>query len=57
MIRSYPTLWDMLRWQAAEKSDFGIVLAFRPASKSFIFVIPRGLQPAGDLLFRLFQQP
>ena len=51
MIRSYPTLWDMLRWQAAEKSDFGIVLAFRPASKSFIFVIPRGLQPAGDLLF------
>ena len=31
--------------------------AFSRADKLFIFVIPSGLQPARDLLFRLFQQP
>ena len=30
---------------------------FSHADKPFIFVIPRRLQPAGDLLFRFFQQP
>jgi hypothetical protein len=29
---------------------------FSRADKRFIFVIPSGLQPARDLLFRLFQQ-
>jgi hypothetical protein len=30
---------------------------FSRAEKSFIFVIPSGLQAARDLLFRLFQRP
>ena len=30
---------------------------FSRAAKAFIFVITSGLQPARDLLFRLFQQP
>ena len=30
---------------------------FSRADKLFVFVIPSGLQPARDLLFRLFQQP
>src|SRR5208283_4402329 len=30
---------------------------FSRADKSFVLVIPSGLQPARDLLFALFQQP
>ena len=36
---------------------FRVELAFRPASKPFIFVIPSGLQAARDLRSRLFQRP
>jgi hypothetical protein len=46
--------------EAAEKVGSAGVLkgrTFRCAVKLFIFVITSGLQPARDLLFRLFQQP
>ena len=46
--------------EAAEKSKFQPVLKGHGSVvpyKFFIFVIPRGLQPAEDLLFRFFQQP
>jgi hypothetical protein len=43
--------------EAAEGFRIVVELAFRPASKPFVFVIPSGLWSARDLLFRLFQQP
>jgi len=40
--------------QAAEKSAFWVEPAFRPASKSFIFIIPNGLLAREESAFLIF---